>query len=76
MTLPCERVSAVNNTREFLYSLIDPKQTPRIPTHIRATARSLLRHYPSELDMDIIADKEDGVNFIDMRVFGKKFKRY
>lgn len=76
MTLPCERVAAVNNTREFLYSLIDPKQTPRIPTHIRATARSLLRHYPSELDMDIIADKEDGVNFIDMRVFGKKFKRY
>lgn len=76
MTLPYERVNAVNRTREFLYSLLDPKQTPRVPKHIRETARSLLKHYPSDLDMNIIADKEDGTNFINYTVFGKKFNRW
>jgi hypothetical protein len=52
MTLPFERTRAVNNTREFLFSLLDPKQTPRISSAIREQARSLLRHYPTPLDMD------------------------
>lgn len=76
MTLPCERVAAVNNTREFLYSLLDPKQTPKVPKHIREASRRLLKHYPSEMDMDIIANKEDGVNFVNYTVFGKKFNRW
>lgn len=76
MTLPCERVNAVNNTREFLYSLMDPKQTPKVPKHIREAARRLLKHYPSEMDMDIIANKEDGINFVNYTVFGKKLNRW
>jgi hypothetical protein len=53
MTIPIERKDAVLRTREFLVALCIPKQTPRVPSDIRRQARSLLRHYPSELYMDI-----------------------
>jgi hypothetical protein len=52
MTLPYERTNAVNWTREFLYDLLDPKKTPRIPRELRRRAGSLLKHYPTEFDMD------------------------
>jgi hypothetical protein len=52
MTLPYERTNAVNWTREFLYDLLDPKKTPRIPRELRRRAGSLLKHYPTEYDMD------------------------
>jgi hypothetical protein len=51
MTLPFERTAAVLNTREFLLSLLDPKQTPKIPKEIRKKAVQLLRHYPHEFDL-------------------------
>jgi|LakMenE18May11ns_1017448.scaffolds.fasta_scaffold9878218_4 hypothetical protein len=51
MTLPYERVNSVNRTRQFLRSLLDPKETPRIPKQIRQQAASLLRHFPNEYDM-------------------------
>lgn len=70
MTLPSERTRAVNYTREFLYSLIDPRKTPRVPKHIREDASRLLRHYPSQVDMDIISDKEMSLDF-PLRTFGK-----
>jgi hypothetical protein len=52
MTLPSERTRAVQNTRDFLLDLLDPKKTPRIPREIRRRASALLRHYPSRLDME------------------------
>ena len=52
MTLPVERKHAVKNTEQFLLSLCDTKQTPRVPKEIREQARRLLKHYPSEFDMD------------------------
>lgn len=36
--------------------LCNPEHTPRIPRLIRDTARSLLRHYPSEWDLDRAAE--------------------
>ena len=51
MTLPYERVNAINNTREFLYALMDAKTTPRVPKIIRKRAYSLLRHYPLTWDV-------------------------
>ena len=36
MTLPFESANAVNMTREFLRSLLDPKQTKRVPKYVRA----------------------------------------
>lgn len=46
MTLPDERIRAVNATREFLLELLNPKKTPRIPKSTRQRARNLLKHYP------------------------------
>ena len=51
MTLPIERSWAVDNAREFLRSLLDPKLTPRVPAKIRQEARWCLKHFPNELDM-------------------------
>jgi hypothetical protein len=50
MTLPSERVRAVINTRGFLFRLLDPHFTPRVPKFIRQEAGHLLRHYPSQYD--------------------------
>lgn len=52
MTLPFEEKRAVNYTREFLYDLLIPSKTPRVPKEIRDRACSLLRHYPAEYRVD------------------------
>jgi len=46
MTLPHEETLAIVNTKEFLFDLMNPKKTPRIPKWIRQKARALLKHYP------------------------------
>ena len=51
MTLPDERYRAVRMTRLFLQDLIIPGKIPRVPKNVRATAKSLLRHYPSDFEM-------------------------
>lgn len=66
MTVPSERSQSLHNTREFLRSLIDPKQTPRIPRSIRKEAYWCLKHFPS--DYDIFKASEDSPNvFGDLR---------
>ena len=77
MTLPIERTNAVIRTQKFLYDLLDPKKTPRIPLSVRKDARSLLRHYPSEFEMNMIADREDDnidVFSFKTKIFGKDYK--
>ncbi len=51
MTLPDERYRAVIQTRRFLLDLCNPEHTPRVSRLVRDTARSMLRHYPSDWDM-------------------------
>jgi hypothetical protein len=51
MTLPDERYRAVVQTRRFLLDLCNSDHTPRVPKLVRETARSMLRHYPTEYDM-------------------------
>jgi hypothetical protein len=58
MTLPFEEKRAVNYTRKFLYDLLIPSETPRVPKEIRDRARSLLRHYPEEYRVDEIMPEE------------------
>lgn len=53
MTIPSERTRAVILTEKFLLSLIDPKLSPRVPKGIREQAKSLLRHYPSRIELDM-----------------------
>jgi hypothetical protein len=55
MTVPVERSRAVVNTREFLYALMTPSRTPRVPRDIRQQARALLKHYPAPYDIEQLA---------------------
>jgi hypothetical protein len=72
MTVPYERTNAVINTEQFLYDLCDSKKTPRVPKSVRQEAHRLLRHYPSQYEMNMIADREDSMQF-GVKVFGKDF---
>lgn len=54
MTIPSERTRAVLYTQDFLMDLLDPKKTPRVPKEIRRRASALLRHYPSDYDMEMV----------------------
>jgi len=56
MTMPNERLRAVNYAREFMYALLDPKKTPKVPKNIRAWALRVLRHYPMECEMERAAE--------------------
>jgi hypothetical protein len=56
MTLPDERYRAVVQTRRFLLDLCNREHTPRVPKIVRDTARSMLRHYPSDWDMNRAAE--------------------
>jgi hypothetical protein len=51
MTLPDERYRSVQ-TRRFLLDLCNPEHTPKVPKIIREHARAMLRHYPSDWDLD------------------------
>lgn len=52
MTLPNERKNAVTRARAFLRSLLDPKQTPRVPRDIRRQAYYVLKHFPGDWEME------------------------
>ena len=55
MTLPDERYRAVIQTRRFLLDLCNREHTPRVPKLVRETARAMLRHYPSDWEMQTAA---------------------
>ncbi len=61
MTMPNERRWAVNNTRQFLVDLLDPKKTPRVPSAVRKEAYRCLRHYPGEYYMEQAAEQSPEV---------------
>ena len=51
MTIPTERTRAVFAARSFLYDLLDPRKTPKVPRAVRVRAGMVLRHYPGMIDM-------------------------
>ncbi len=53
MTLPDERYRSVRNTAEFLQRLAGGVY-PRVPKAVRSEALALLRHYPTQFDLDQI----------------------
>ena len=55
MTLPHERRRALWLTREFLLELCDREHTPGVPDAVRLKARRMLRHYPEDAVLDILA---------------------
>jgi hypothetical protein len=54
MTLPDERYRALKCGKEFLYDLINPKKTPRVPKDIRRQALWVLRHYPDDYQLELL----------------------
>jgi len=55
VTLPDERYRAVKWAESFLKRLAGG-ELPRVPKAVRDEARSILRHYPSDWDMNRAAD--------------------
>ncbi|WP_241016515.1 BPSL0761 family protein [Paraburkholderia sp. Ac-20336] len=60
MTMPDERTNAVIETREFL-QLLAASDDAASGADIREIAMRLLRHYPSDVDLDISAAALPGV---------------
>jgi hypothetical protein len=56
MTLPDERYRAILWAKEFCQALLDPKKTPRVPKEIRRRAYSVLRHFPDEYYLSMLAE--------------------
>jgi len=46
MTLPYEEYNAILSATRFLYDLMDPQKTPRVPKWIRVEARRRVKHLP------------------------------
>lgn len=71
MTMPDERYRALKQSKKLLEELCDPGRTPRVPSIVRERARGILRHYPSEFELDRIADQcpdyLDKLSLIDRR---------
>jgi len=57
MTLPDERYRALKQGKKLLEELCDPGRTPRVPSLVRDKARTALRHFPSDYEIDRMADQ-------------------
>lgn len=67
MSLPFEKTNAVLQARQMLLDIMDPKQSPGIPKEVRQRARSVLKHFPSKIDLEIACEKVP-------EVFGKDWQ--
>ena len=71
MTLPDERYRAIKWAEQFLQDLQDPKKTPRIPKRVRAQARMIMRHYPSEYYVSMLAEARPDIIAAEMEAVHK-----
>ena len=76
MTLPDERYRAVRMARLFLLDLCSPEKTPKVPAIIRNQARGILRHYPSDYEMDRASEKAPDVFQTQMEPLYRMIKKY
>lgn len=56
MTTKDERFRALKYGKKLLEDLCDPGKTPRVPGIVRERARGVLRHYPTDYDLERIAN--------------------
>lgn len=52
MSLPDEKIRAMISSRQFLFDLLDPKKTPRVPKAVRLQARRLCKHWPFPFEIE------------------------
>jgi len=73
MTLPDERYRALKQSKKLLEELCDPGKTPRVPSIIRDRARGILRHYPSDYELDQIATNSP--DLLDKNLYNDRLKQ-
>ena len=56
MGKPSEKYQALKAGKKLLEELCDPGKTPRVPSVVRDRARSALRYYPTEYELEKMAD--------------------
>ena len=56
MTTAEDRYRAIKQSRKMLEELCDPGKTPRVPSMVRDCARSILKHFPTDYDLDRLAE--------------------
>ena len=56
MTLPDERFRSIKQAKKLLEELCDPGKTPRVPGIVRERARGALRHFPTDWELEKMAD--------------------
>jgi hypothetical protein len=77
LTLPDERYRAVLWASRFLQDIAhDRKKYPRIPKAVRQEAYSILRHFPSEWDMQRAAENSEDVFAVRMEPLYRMVKQY
>jgi len=76
VTLPDERYRAVIMAKNFLSDLLDREKTPRVPKYLRQRAYSILRHYPSDWDMQRAAQGSPDVFQERMEAVSRLFAQY
>lgn len=57
MTMPDERYRAMLEGMRLIEDLLIPQATPRVPGSIRERARWIMRHYPSQSELESLAQK-------------------
>ena len=77
MTLPDERYRSVMWAKRFLTDLAhNAKDYPRVPKKVRGEAYSILRHFPSDWDMQIVAQEVPAVFQEKMEPLYRMVKQY
>ena len=77
MTTSDERYRAIKQGKKLLEEVCDPGKTPRVPSLIRDRARTALRHYPNDWELESIAEKcpdildKQSINMYTTHVHGK-----
>ena len=51
-----DRYRAIKQSRKMLEELCDPGKTPRVPSMVRDRARSILKHFPTDYDLDRLSE--------------------
>ena len=74
MTLPDERYRAVALTRKFLEDIIHYRSG--LSDEIKQQAKSLLRHYPSDYDLDRASEGAPDIFARRMEDVTRLFKKY
>jgi hypothetical protein len=73
MTLPDERYRSLKQGKKLLEELCDPGKTPRVPSIIRDRARGALRHFPTDYELEKMADQLP--DLLDKVSFSDKIKQ-